>query len=272
MSQRSDEFDEFDELLALARRLAAEAAALLLDGLHRPRADVGTKSSGTDMVTDMDRASERLIVDGIRAARPDDGIVSEEGATASATSGVVWVVDPIDGTTNYLYGIPGFAVSIAAEIDGRPVVGVVNDPVNGEEFSAVRGRGARRNGETISPTLETDLAHALVATGFAYAADRRRHQAEVLTHILDRVRDIRRLGAASVDLCSVACGRVDGYYEWGLSHWDVAAGLLIAEEAGALAAPIAGVPAGFRPLLVGAPGVFRALHALVTGAVAATHW
>lgn len=262
--------DTLDELLGLADSLAGAAAALLVDGLGRPRSEVATKTTGTDMVTEMDRASERLIVDGILAARPGDGILSEEGATAEATSGVRWVIDPLDGTTNYLYGIAGFAVSIAVEIDGRSMVGVVNDPLHGDVFSAIRGRGARRAGDPIRPTSETELGRALVATGFGYAPERRRHQAEVLTRILDRVRDIRRMGAAAVDLCSVACGRVDAYYEWGLSHWDLAAGLLIAEEAGASVGSVDGLPDDLRSVVVAAPGVFADLRRLVVEAVGAS--
>jgi myo-inositol-1(or 4)-monophosphatase len=259
-----------DDLLALAESLAESAAALLLEGLRRPRSEVATKSTGTDMVTEMDRASERLIVDGISAARPDDGILAEEGASAAATSGVRWVVDPLDGTTNYLYGIPGFAVSIAVEIDDRTEIGVVRDAVHGETFSAVRGRGARCNGEPIAVATRSNLATALIATGFGYAPDRRRHQAEVLTRVLHRVRDIRRIGAAAVDLCSVACGRVDGYYEWGLGRWDLAAGLLIAEEAGAVTGPIEGLPDDVAPesaVVVAAPGIFAALDGLLAEAM-----
>jgi myo-inositol-1(or 4)-monophosphatase len=261
---------EVEELLTLARRIAADAGALLIDGLRRPRSEVGTKTSGTDMVTEMDRASEALIVDAIRSARPGDGILSEEGAAADTSSGVRWVVDPIDGTTNYLYRMPGFSVSIAVEIDGRVMVGVVNDPMNGEEFTAIRGRGARRNGEVIAPTAESVLAQALVGTGFGYAAERRSQQAQVLTHVLDRVRDIRRVGGASLDLCWVACGRFDAYYEWDLKHWDIAAGLLVAEEAGAVTGPIEGIADDLLPTLVAAPGVYDAVYALVTEAVSST--
>ena len=167
-------------LLALAERLAGEAAALSLTRLREPRADVRTKSSSTDMVSEVDVACERLIVDGIHAARPGDGILSEEGANAATTSGVRWVIDPIDGTTNYLYGHPGYAVSIAVEIDGEVAVGVVHDPIHAECFSAVRGLGATRNGEAIAVSGEDRLASTLVATGFGYDPARRVEQAEVL--------------------------------------------------------------------------------------------
>jgi len=222
------------ELLAIARDLAREAAALLVDGLATHRAEVSTKSTRTDMVTEMDRASERLIVDGILDRRPQDGIVGEEGADVAGSSGVRWLVDPIDGTTNYLYAHPGFAVSIAAQRDGETIAGVVRDPLHGDEFAAAKGQGSTRNGRPVIVPDHTELATALVATGFAYDAGRRARQAEVLAHVLPRVRDIRRMGAAAVDLCSVAVGRVNAYYERGLGPWDLAAGALIAAEAGAV--------------------------------------
>ena len=258
-----------DDLLDLATRLAAEASTLLFDGLARARTDVSTKSSSTDLVTEMDRAAERLIGDGLRLARPDDGIVGEEGTDHIGTSGVRWLVDPIDGTTNYTYGHPGFAVSIAAEVDGVTTVGVVADPLHRDVFQAIRGAGARRNGKAISVTPLDDLAHALVATGFSYEPERRRRQAAVLTRVLPRVRDIRRMGAAAVDLCSVACGRVDAFYEKGLQPWDHAAGALIAAEAGAMVGDLDGGPASGAFCLAAGPGVFAALRDLLREAGAA---
>jgi myo-inositol-1(or 4)-monophosphatase len=219
----------------------------------------------------MDRASERLIVDGITRARPGDAILSEEGAGATGSTGVRWVVDPLDGTTNYLYGHPGFAVSIAVEVDGSPVVGVVHDPVHGEVFTAARGRGAGRNGVPIRPSTAADPATALLATGFSYDRARRGDQAAVLVALLPRVRDIRRMGAASVDLCSVACGRVDAYYERELNHWDLAAGLLIAEEAGAAVGGIGGGPAGPASVLASAPALFEPLRTMLVEAGASHH-
>ena len=255
--------DLVDELLALATELAAEAAALLLDGLDRARAEVSTKSTPTDMVTEMDRASEALIVSAIRARRPDDGIVGEEGADITGTSGVQWLVDPIDGTTNYLYGHPGFAVSIAAARDGEVVAGVVHDALHRDVFAAARGRGATRNGEPIHASSQHDPQTTLVGTGFSYEPERRQRQAAVLVDVLPRVRDIRRMGAASVDLCSVACGRLDAYYERGLSPWDLAAGVLIAEEAGAAVGDLRGGPASGEFVLAAARGVFEPLRALL---------
>jgi myo-inositol-1(or 4)-monophosphatase len=222
------------ELLAIARELARQSAALLLDGLTRRRAEISTKSTDTDMVTEMDRASERLIVDGILEHRPHDGIVGEEGSDITGTSGIDWLIDPIDGTTNYLYAHPGFAVSIAAQRDGETIAGVVLDPMHGDEFAAAKGNGATHNGRATTVPDHDDLATALVATGFAYDPATRARQAEVLSYVLPRVRDIRRMGAAAVDLCSVAIGRVNAYYERGLEPWDLAAGAFIAQEAGAV--------------------------------------
>ena len=254
---------DLDELLALATDLAADAATLLVDGLDRVRAEVSTKSTPTDMVTEMDRASEALIVAGIRAKRPDDGIVGEEGADVTGTSGVQWLIDPIDGTTNYLYGYPGFAVSIAAEVDGDVGVGVVHDPLHADVFRAARGRGATRNDVAIHVSSQRDLRRALVGTGFSYEPERRHRQAQVLIEVLPNVRDIRRMGAASVDLCSVACGRLDAFYERGLGPWDLAAGALIAEEAGAVVGDLRGGPASGEFVLAAAGGVFEPLRALL---------
>ncbi len=224
---------ELAPLLKLASDLAAEAAGLSLERLGQERSRVRTKSSATDMVSEVDEACERLIVEGIERARPGDGILSEEGASAATTTGVRWVIDPIDGTTNYLYGHPGYAISIAAEVDGETAVGVVHDPIHGERFAAARGGEATRNGVPIRVSEETDLGSALIATGFAYTAPERVAQAELLVRVIGSIRDIRRMGAAAIDLCSVACGRVDGYYERGLNSWDLAAGALIARTAGA---------------------------------------
>jgi len=255
--------DLLDELLALATDLAADAATLLVDGLDRGRAEVSTKSTSTDMVTEMDRASEALIVAGIRAHRPDDAIVGEEGADVTGTSGVRWLIDPIDGTTNYLYGHPGFAVSIAAQIDGEVAVGVVHDALHDEVYRAARGHGATRNNLTINASTQDVLQHALVGTGFSYEPARRQRQAEVLVEVLPHVRDIRRMGAASVDLCSVACGRLDAYYERGLGPWDLAAGALIAEEAGAVLGDLLGGRASGEFVLAAAAGLFEPLRVLL---------
>jgi myo-inositol-1(or 4)-monophosphatase len=255
-----------DELARLATAVAADAAALLVDGLLRVRADVSTKTTSTDMVTEMDRASERLIVDAVVAARPQDSILGEEGTDRAGRSGVRWVIDPIDGTTNYLYAHPGFSVSIAVEIGDETMVGVVHDPLHREVFTAVRGGGARRNDRPIRHSDKAELATALVATGFAYDPGRRARQAAVLAHLLPVVRDIRRMGAASVDLCSVACGRVDAYYERGLGHWDLAAGALIAAEAGATVGSLPGPPPAGPCIVTAPPRLYDQLAAALVAA------
>jgi myo-inositol-1(or 4)-monophosphatase len=235
-------------LEALAGEACRAAGALLLDRLHGDRTDVGTKSTGTDMVTEVDRAAEERVVEVLLSARPDDGVVGEEGTDRAGTSGVDWVVDPLDGTTNYLYRHPGFGVSIAASVDGEVVAGAVLDAVGDQLFSAALGGGARLDGRPLlrpPRRAGAPLGEALVATGFSYDPDRRAAQAAVLTHVLPRVRDIRRMGAAAVDLCSVALGRVDAFYERGLAPWDLAAGGLIAAEAGAVVTDLGGgAPSG----------------------------
>ncbi len=223
------------------------------------------------MVTAVDREVERLIVEGILAARPGDGILGEEGADVEGSSGYRWLIDPIDGTTNYLYGHPGFAVSIACELDGEAIVGVVNDPLHGDVFTATLAGGATRNGEPIRCSQETDLAKALVATGFGYDPARRRAQAVVVAELIGEVRDIRRMGAAAVDLCSVACGRVDAYYERGLNAWDLAAGALIAAEAGAVITSIDLASARPDSVLAAPPALSESLSELLVAAGAHEH-
>jgi len=263
--------DDAHELLGLARELASQAADLQLERLDQERTRVDTKSTVTDAVTEVDRACERLIVDGIRAARSDDAILGEEGADVEGTSGYRWVIDPIDGTTNYLYGHPGFAVSIAVEHDGMAVAGVVQDPLHGDVFEAVAGEGAKRNGRPISVSAVEDPAMALVATGFGYEPLRRRAQGEVIGRLIGDIRDIRRMGAAAVDLCSVACGRVDAYFERGLNHWDLAAGGLIAVEAGARLGSIDGGEVRPGSVVAAPPALFEPLRELLLTAGAAEH-
>jgi myo-inositol-1(or 4)-monophosphatase len=250
-------------LVDLAAGVAERAGDLLLDGLHRRRVLVETKSTGTDMVSEMDRASEALIVEALLAARPDDGIVGEEGSAREGTSGVRWVIDPLDGTTNYLYAHPGWGVSIAAEMAENAtgvIAGAVLDPVHGDLFTATLGGGAYRNGQPITCSDQQVLAHALVATGFGYQPVRRGAQAQVLVGLLPQIRDIRRMGAAAVDLCSVACGRVDAFFERGLAWWDLAAGSLIAKEAGAVVSSLDGGPVQAGSVMAAAPGVATALR------------
>ena len=244
-----------DDLLALATRLAADAGALLLEGLTRSRIAVATKSSPTDVVTAFDRSSERLITEGLRAARPGDAILAEEGTDDTGTTGVRWLVDPLDGTVNFLYGLSVFAVSIAAEVDGTVEVGVVDVPAHGETFTAVRGRGAWLDGRPLRCTAATRLSDALVGTGFSYRPERRLLQARLLTSVIPAVRDIRRAGAAAVDLCWVGAGRLDAFYEHGLQPWDLAAGALVAAEAGAVVGDLDGGPPSSRLTVAAAPGI-----------------
>ena len=259
-------------LLDVAVPVAEKAADLLRAGVGRTRQSVSTKSTATDMVTEMDRASEDLIVSALLSARPDDGIVAEEGSARAGTSAIRWVIDPLDGTTNYLYDFPGWSVSIAAELVadadgvgevGEVVAGVVLDAVHGELYTAARGRGARCNGEPIACSDQSDVADALLATGFAYLPARRRAQALTLVELLPQVRDIRRMGSAAVDLCCVARGRVDAYFERGLSWWDLAAGALIAQEAGAVVTAIDGTPVAPGSAFAATPGIAAPLRALL---------
>ena len=247
---------DLDELLELARAIVTRVMTPLADARasasHDPLALVhGTKSTDTDMVTEMDLWAERVITDALIAERPHDAIVGEEGTQRAGSTGVHWYIDPIDGTTNYLYGHPGYSVSVGARVDGTPAVGVVGDPTLGDLFWARRGGGAFRNDEAISASARSSVADALVGTGFGYRADRRRAQAEVLQRVLPAVRDIRRMGGAAVDLCSVACGRLDAYYEFGIAPWDVAAGSVIALESGALVTDLSGRPT-LGPMIVAA--------------------
>jgi myo-inositol-1(or 4)-monophosphatase len=198
------------------------------------------KSSATDMVSAADRDSEALIVSGLREARPQDGLLAEEGSREASESGRRWVVDPLDGTTNFLYGFPGWAVSIALEGS----LGVVFDPVRDELFVAERGQGASLNGRPLRLGTPPGLETALIATGFGYDAERRGKQGEVVARVLPRIRDIRRAGAAALDLCWLAAGRLDGYYERGLGAWDWAAARIVAEEAGAAVVDLEGDPHG----------------------------
>lgn len=248
--------DLCDELLALATAIAGHVATHLAEVRSSRVLTTATKSTATDMVTDMDLWSEREIVGRLRAARPHDAIVGEEGTAHDGGSGVRWIVDPVDGTTNYLYGHPGYSVSIGAEIDGRLAVGVVADPTLDDLFAARAGGGATRNGRPIAASPQQELSLALVGTGFGYRPERRAAQGAALARVLPRVRDIRRMGGAALDLCSVACGRLDAFYEYGLAPWDVAAGAVIATEAGALVTDLAGRPT-LGPMVVAAP---RALH------------
>ncbi len=251
------------ELLELATRLASEAGTAVVAAREEAVTTATTKSSPTDPVTEGDRLAESIVVAGINQHRPDDGIVGEEGTEQSGTTGVVWYIDPIDGTTNYLYGIPAYAVSIGAAVDGVMTAAVVLNPPSNEVFAAQLGRGATLNGEPISVSKPTELSSSLLATGFGYQAERRKHQAAVLAEVLPHVRDIRRIGSAALDLCGVACGRVDAYYELGLNSWDFAAGWLIATEAGATVDNLRDQPPTEQFLLAASPAIHEPLTALL---------
>lgn len=228
-----------DELLDLARSIALEAGALARQRRHEGVEVAASKSSPVDIVTEADRETERLIRDALAKARPADGFFGEESGAEAGTSGLTWVVDPIDGTVNFLYGIPHYAVSIAV-VEGEPdpltwtaLVAAVVNPASGELFTAAAGAGAFLGDEPIRVAPAVELSQALVSTGFAYDSGERGRQGALVSQLLPAVRDIRRMGTASLDLCFVACGRANAYYERTLSPWDHAAGALIAREAGA---------------------------------------
>ena len=249
------------ELLAVAVAVVRPAA----EQAHRMRAagvdQVSTKSSDTDVVTAADRSVEREVVAALRRTRPDDTVVGEEyGEQARGDAGVRWLLDPIDGTVNYLYGLPWYAVSLAAEVDGAAVAGVVCNPATGQEWTAAAGHGAWSGGRRLRGSRQTRLGHALVSTGFGYEPARRAHQAAVVAGLISEVRDIRRFGAAALDLCLAAEGWVDAYFERGLSPWDHAAGGLVAVEAGLVVAGLAGRPAGPEMLVAAPPALFPPLH------------
>ena len=252
--------DTTQELLAVAVEVTREAAALAYELREQGVTGVATKSTATDVVTAADKATERYVRDALRVRRPGDTVLGEETGQSTGTGAVRWILDPIDGTVNYLYGLPQYAVSLAAERDGVVVAGTVRNIASGEEWTATRGGGAYRAGRRLAGSAVTDLGQALVATGFGYAADRRGHQARVLARLMPEIRDIRRFGSAALDLCFAAEGRVDAYFEKGLNVWDHAAGGLIAAEAGLLVTGLAGAPPGPDLLLAAPPGIHRALH------------
>ena len=255
-----------EQLQTLAGEIAVEAGALLR---ARPeQLQAGTKTTPTDAVTEMDRAAEALILERLHRQRPGDRVVGEEtGQHGQADdSGVTWLVDPLDGTVNYLYGLPQYSVSIAAQHRGETVAGVVYDVTRDDIYAATLGGGATCNGQSIRCSPQTDPAFALVATGFAYAADTRRRQAAVLATVLPAVRDIRRMGSAALDLCMVASGRVDAFFEAGMYPWDWAAGALIATEAGARVGGLNGRPPGEWTTVAANADLFGRLEALLVEA------
>jgi myo-inositol-1(or 4)-monophosphatase len=248
------------ELEGVASTTARAAAEVVTSAYGQPRA-VGRKSSPTDIVTQTDLRAERLVRRLLLAATPEAGIVAEEGGKTTPRASLQWVIDPLDGTINFLYGVPLFAVSIAAAIDGEIVAGAVVDVLRGELFSAHRGGGARCDGRPISASSCSSLSEALVTTGFSYRAELRDVQGEVAHRLLSQARDLRCFGSSALELCWVACGRVDGYFQRDTEIWDRAAGALIAEEAGARTE----LPCPENDDLVIAAGsaVFEALRAAV---------
>jgi myo-inositol-1(or 4)-monophosphatase len=230
------------ELLALAEATAREAGAQLRVAFARTDLAVSAKSTPTDPVSEADEAAEMLIRARLTAARPEDGILGEEEGDAVGTSGVRWVVDPLDGTVNFLFGIPQWAVSIACEDADGPIAGVVYDPMRNEAWRAQRGGPARCNDTVLRGSDKTDLAHALFATGFGYEAEVRAIQGAAIARVLPQVRDIRRLGSAALDLAWTAAGRYDVFYERGLKAWDLAAGALLCQQAGLEVVRLAAAP------------------------------
>ena len=220
-----------NELLLLAESIARKARTLLT---NRPsKFELDQKSGVFDFATQMDHESEKLIVTEILSARPHDGLIGEEGANQESKSGITWVIDPIDGTVNYLYDIPGWCISIAAKDNDGGLVGVVYSPATQSLWRASRGGGAQLNGIPIKCNDPVALDRALIGTGFAYDIEKRKIQAELIAQLLPQIRDLRRLGACAVDICHVASGSLDAYFEAGVNEWDYAAAGLIATEAGA---------------------------------------
>jgi fructose-1,6-bisphosphatase/inositol monophosphatase family enzyme len=253
---------EVGELASVALEAAQAGADILHRGWMADPGEIETKTSTTDLVSDVDRASEAAVSQVLLSRRREDGVLGEEGTSRDGTSGVRWVVDPLDGTTNFLFGVPQYSVSVAAEMDGATAVGVVIDPCRDETWAGARGGGARLNGVPCRvaagrSTIET----ALIATGFGYRPERRAWQAQVAAAVLPRVRDIRRFGSAALDLCWTAGGRYDAYYEWGLNPWDLAAGALICAEAGGAVEILPG-----RLIVAAAPPLLDPLVELLTAA------
>lgn len=246
------------ELLELAEQIAKKAGELLMS---RPtNFELDQKSGVLDFSTQMDHESEKLIVSEILAARPDDSIIGEEGANRKGSSGYTWVIDPIDGTVNYLYGIPGWCISIAIKDEVSYLVGVVHAPSFAMTWSARRGGGATCNGKPLRCNEPVELNRALIATGFAYDIERRKPQAKFIAELLPQIRDVRRMGACAVDICMVASGSVDAHFEAGVNEWDYAAAGLIASEAGAKFSYLKGIWDGEKYfVLTAGPSLFASL-------------
>lgn len=249
-------------LLDIAHQAADAAAHELTERFGRRPRDVQTKSTPTDLVSEADLAAESAIRAVLADVRPDDAILGEEGG-ATGEGELRWVIDPLDGTINFLFGIPAFVVSVACEDDAGALAGVVLDPIRGECFAASRSSEATLNGDPIAGSSRDELATAMVATGFGYEARVRARQAAVAARVLPVVRDIRRFGSAALDLAWCACGRWDAYYERGVHLWDVAAGALIASRAGLVVRHLAATGEDAAGLLVAPAGIVDELFALV---------
>lgn len=246
---------------------ARAAAAVLVERFGGPATGLRAKSSATDMVSEADERAERAVVSHIRERRPDDALVAEEGSEVTGRSGVQWYIDPLDGTTNYLYGVPHWAVTICCADAHGALAGVVYDPLRDELFSATRGGGARLGDRPLRVTDKTDLATALVATGFAYVAESRRLQARILASVLGEVRDVRRLGSASLDLAYVASGRFDAYFESVDQPWDWMAGALLVREAGGRVSELRPPQPALPNIVASAPAIHDSLTQLLRKAV-----
>lgn len=266
-----DSPDQIRPLVQIAEALAREAGALILDGRRRQVTVAATKSSAQDVVTAMDLASEALLRRRLAELRPDDAILGEEEAFRPGTSGITWVVDPIDGTVNYLYGLPAYAVSVAAVRGPDPttapdpatwtaLAGCVFAPEQGRTYTAGRGLGAWQDGAQLHANGSRALIDSLVGTGFGYVSSRRRAQGRVVAELLPQVRDIRRAGCASLDLCAVAAGNLDLYFERGLQPWDLAAAALVAQEAGAQVTGLREHPATGEMTVAGPTGSIEELR------------
>ncbi len=246
------------ELIKIGSDVAKEAGALALSMRNSGALETDSKSSSVDMVTNADKASEKLIVEALTKARPKDGLVGEEGASKDTESGLTWYVDPIDGTTNFIYGME-FSVSLGVCVEDQPVAAIIYTPMTDTLYTATLDGGSYSNSKRLSINSPNSLSKALIATGFGYDPKQRVKQAEVVTSMIDKVRDIRRTGAASLDFTGVATGKVDGYYEVGPYSWDTAAGLLIASEAGAKTTAFSPVDQNLKPIVAAAPNIFDEL-------------
>jgi myo-inositol-1(or 4)-monophosphatase len=255
------------EALALAIEAARDAGALLLDLWRSPATGIRSKSSATDLVSDADDRAERAIVATIRKRRPDDALVAEEGSSAQGSSGISWYVDPLDGTINYLYGIPQWSVSICCADATGALAGVVFDPLRDELFSAARGGGAHLGAKRLSVADKPELADALIATGFGYDAGQRVTQGHILARVVGGVRDIRRFGSAALDLSYVAAARYDGYFESVEKPWDWMAGALVVREAGGRVTLLEPDEPAFPRIIASAPGIHEDLVGLLARAI-----